>query len=221
MTTRRGHMLPLLLAGTLLVTACAGTSSTAAPPATPADSQATPLEPPVRDGQRLLARLRAGGMVVVFRHAATNRSAPDAERVDLEDCSTQRNLSEQGRADARVIGESFRALRIPVGQVLASPYCRTRHTAELAFGRAETLPGLERLWPEADETVERRLNQTIRDRAPLPGEGNLAIVTHGRYPNVLEPASLAEGEAAVYAVEGEEFVLLGQVTPEQWADLGT
>ena len=89
----------------------------------------------------VLERLRRGGYVLAFRHAATDFSMTDTTR-DLRDCSRQRNLSAQGRRQARTIGISFRRLGIPVGRVLASPYCRTRQTARLAFGRASPSPDL-------------------------------------------------------------------------------
>jgi len=133
--------------------------------------------------------------------------------VDFDDRSTQRNLTDEGRADARTIGEAFRELRIPVGTVWTSRYCRGRETAELAFGQAEVLDGLERLYPEPDEAAERRLNRLIR-------EPNMVIVGHGVYPSVLQPAvTLGEGEAAVYAVNDDGFTLLGQVAPDEWTGL--
>jgi putative serine protease PepD len=168
----------------------------------------------------LLERLRSGGLVVVFRHAATDRADDDDPGVDLADCTTQRNLTDDGRADARSIGAAFRALRIPAGTVWASPYCRARDTAELAFGRARVIDGLERLYPQRDEVADRRLNRLIRDHAPAPGDPNLIIAAHGVYPSVLAPGvTLEEGEAAVYAVRGQDVALLGRVAAGEWAGL--
>jgi hypothetical protein len=83
----------------------------------------------------LAERLRRGGYVLAFRHAATDFSMTDSTR-DLRDCLRQHNLTAEGRRGARSIGREFQRLRIPVGRVLASPFCRTRETAILAFGRA-------------------------------------------------------------------------------------
>ena len=60
----------------------------------------------------------------------------------FEDCAHQRNLTDGGRADARAIGAAIRSLGIPIGEVLASPFCRTRETAELIFGRATVSPAV-------------------------------------------------------------------------------
>jgi hypothetical protein len=188
---------------------------------TPTESTAT-AHPrfPAPDGDSLLSQLRRGGVIIVIRHAATDRSQPDADPVDFSDCSTQRNLTDEGRADARAIGAAFRELRIPVGTVWTSPYCRSRETAELAFGRAEVLDGLERLYPRRDEVAERRVNQLILERAPGIGGPNMVISGHGVYPSVLKPAvTLGEGEAALYALRGNDVVLLGQVAPDEWSGL--
>ena len=70
-----------------------------------------------------------GGLVVYLRHATTDRSKEDDVVVELDDCSTQRNLSEQGRDQSRTIGRAFRALEIPIGanmvaQPRTNPYVR-------------------------------------------------------------------------------------------------
>ena len=88
-----------------------------------------------------LARsLGAGGLVLVMRHAATDFSTPDRDPVVLSDCSTQRGLSAQGRADARAIGRGVRRLALPIGKVYASVYCRTLQTARLAATSAIRRP---------------------------------------------------------------------------------
>ena len=83
--------------------------------------------------------LRAGG-IALFRHA----NAPgvgDPPGMRLDDCSTQRNLDEDGRIQARRIGDAFRSRNIQMGAVLASQWCRATETAQLAF------PGLVRVDP--------------------------------------------------------------------------
>lgn len=210
----------LSVCGTLAVTACTGPDGASPESASPDSAATTSAESSAPGGDDLLAQLRGGGAIIVIRHAATDRSEPDDAQVDLDDCSTQRNLIDEGRADARTIGVAFRELRIPVGTVWTSPYCRARDTAELAFGRTEVIDGLERLYPEPDEVAERRINRLIREQAPAPGDPNMVISGHGVYPSVLQPAvTIGEGEAAVYAVRGDDFALLGQVAPDEWAGL--
>jgi phosphohistidine phosphatase SixA len=80
--------------------------------------------------------LRAGGVVVAFRHAlAPGVYDPPGMRID--DCSTQRNLDDTGRAQAKNIGAWFAGQGLKPGAVLSSPWCRCLDTARGAFGRAE------------------------------------------------------------------------------------
>ncbi len=113
----------LALSLVLAIGPVAGTTRAAAP--------AEPLQ-----GHALLDALRGGGYVLLFRHAATDYGQSDVDKQNLENCLTQRNLSEQGRQQAAAIGQAFRQLQIPVGTDLASPYCRTQETARLAYGVA-------------------------------------------------------------------------------------
>jgi len=77
--------------------------------------------------------LRKGGVVAAFRHAlAPGTFDPPGFR--LGDCSTQRNLSEEGRAQARSMGAWFRHRQLQPGKVLSSPWCRCVDSATLAFG---------------------------------------------------------------------------------------
>ena len=91
---------------------------------------------------RLVEQLKRGGLVLVLRHAATDQSKQDEDPVDLADCTTQRNLSADGRAQARAIGTGIKRLHLRIGRVLTSRFCRTRETARLTFGRGKVEPAL-------------------------------------------------------------------------------
>lgn len=87
------------------------------------------------------AALRAGGVVVAFRHAhAPGTFDPPGFR--LGDCATQRNLGDDGRAQARRIGEWFGARSLRPDRVRSSPWCRCIDTATLAFGVPEIFAAL-------------------------------------------------------------------------------
>ena len=120
-------------------------------------------------GRDLIARLRQGGHVIFIRHAATEPTQDDP-RPDLADPRTQRNLSDDGREQARQLGRAIRRLGIPVGTVLASPYARTRETAELAFGRDRvrvTRDLLNEAFPDTDdEDLARRMQRLLAMRPP-------------------------------------------------------
>ena len=178
--------------------------------------------PAGRVGPDLVTALQGGGYVVYFRHAATDFSQTDTDTQNLADCSTQRNLVPEGRADARAIGRAFRALRIPVGQVLASKYCRTRQTALLAFGRVRTTSNITSL-PSAETPLEEaRRVEALREllgKPPAPGK-NRVLVAHLFNIQAAAGVLLEEGEAAIFEPRGgKRFRLVATLLPEEWAAL--
>ena len=181
-----------------------------------------PTTEPQRLGPiELVEALREGGYVVYLRHAVTDRSKEDDPVLDLDDCSTQRNLSDNGRDQAREIGEGFRALAIPIDAVYSSEYCRTRETAELAFGRYEDEPGLTGFPEEGDPTYEARVRRTeeLLARPPEPG-GNTILVAHVKNLEEVAGRSLEEGEFAVFEpLGGRRYRYRGQLPASAWPEL--
>jgi broad specificity phosphatase PhoE len=119
-------------------------------------------------------RLREGGLVVMIRHA-TAPGTGDPPGFRLGECATQRNLSEEGRGEARRIGEAFRRERVPVAEVRSSEWCRCRETAELAFGRYQPWPAINSFF--GDRTDEPARTAAVRALRPPPG-ANIVLVTH-------------------------------------------
>ncbi len=87
------------------------------------------------------ALLREGGLVLAIRHALAPGTF-DPPEFRLGDCSTQRNLNDAGRDQARQIGAWFRSRGLQPARVRSSPWCRCIDTAQLAFDRAEPWPAL-------------------------------------------------------------------------------
>jgi phosphohistidine phosphatase SixA len=166
--------------------------------------------------------LRGGGLVLVLRHAATDFSKPDHDPVDLMNCRTQRNLSAQGRADARAIGRAVRRLKLRIGAVLASPFCRTKQTARLAFGRVTVS---QALLNTVNAVHDIRWRRQIRDARRLlgtsPARGRLTVlVTHGSVVGDATGLTLEEGETLVFRPLGNSrFRLVERVLPPEWATL--
>jgi len=164
-----------------------------------------------------VALLRGGGYILYFRHVATDFSQNDAKMTSFEDCATQRNLTDKGRADARAIGAAIRELGIPIGKVRASPFCRTIETADLAFGRAEPAAA-GRGGPPQPENPDRYA-ALRRLLASPPARGtNDVIVSHGNpFHAVAGPPYLAEGEAAVVQPTGTGFRVITRIKGDEWA----
>jgi broad specificity phosphatase PhoE len=156
--------------------------------------------------------LRTPGAVVILRHsyAPGGFDPPDAR---LDDCSTQRNLDEAGRAQARRVGEAFRQHAIAVGAALSSPRCRCLDTARLAFGRAEAWAPL--LGALNDVELRRRRAAEIQNRIDAHREGApLVLVTHGSVVTDLTGLNIQMGAFVVlrhvgdgrHAVAGQLYV---------------
>lgn len=170
-------------------------------------------------GTGLLSELRKGGYVIFFRHTSTDFSRDDSRSRSDNDCDNQRPLTDQGREEARQIGAAFRALKIPVEKVLASPRCRTMETAMLAFGRAEKANEV-RGGPAAPNNPDRYAGlRQLLSTTVKPG-ANLVISSHGNpfYATAGTPY-LAEGEAAVIRPLGKDFEIVARVKHNAWRAL--
>lgn len=175
---------------------------------------------PAMSGMELLTVLRGGGLILYFRHADTDFKQTDARPVNLEDCTRQRNLTDRGRDHARNIGTAIRALRIPIGPVLASPLCRTVETAELAFGAAERSMTVREAGPTPAGSAERYAALRAMLSTPPPAGVNTVVVGHA-YPiyTLIGGQYLEEGEAAVLQPRGAVFEVLARVGLKEWRAL--
>jgi phosphohistidine phosphatase SixA len=172
------------------------------------------------DPVQLVEALQEGGLVVYLRHTETDRSKEDDSVVDFDDCSTQRNLNDAGREHARTIGRAFRELEIPVDEVVASEYCRTRETGELAFGSVELEPGLTGFPNRGEPTYERRVARTRELLGEDAGDGNRVLVAHIKNIEAAAGVSIEEGELAVFEpLGGTDFRHLGDIPPSAWPQL--
>ncbi len=194
-----------------LIAAPAGFAQSAAPAAVPRD----PLSDP-----ELVSLLRKGGLVVYFRHTATDFSKDDRQMRNHDDCANQRPLSGIGRTQARSIGAEWKRLGIPVGQVLASPYCRTREVAQLMFGRYERSDDV-RGGPVEDGADRYAGLKRLLSAPPQPPSANLVISSHGNpYQAVIGAPYLAEGECSIIRPLGEgRWEVLARLKADDWARL--
>jgi phosphohistidine phosphatase SixA len=137
------------------------------------------LAHPAHADENLWALLRQGGQVVLVRHAVTDPGVGDPPGFKLDDCTTQRNLSAAGKLEAERLGAALKARGVPVARVLASPWCRCRDTARIAFGKeAEVEASLGNLFDHG-QNRDSQLAGFRRLVSAAPGKGNLFLVTHG------------------------------------------
>lgn len=171
-------------------------------------------------GPALLSALRGGGLILYFRHTSTDFGQNDDQMTGYEDCARQRNLTDRGRDEARAIGAAILRLRLPVGDVLASPFCRTRETAQLIFGRLR-VDAAVRGGPASDDDSDRYA--ALRELLSTPPAAGtlLAIASHGNpFRAVAGTAYLAEGEAAVVRPLGRGgFRVIARIPKDGWSAL--
>ena len=174
-----------------------------------------PMAPAAAADEALWALLRGGGQVVLLRHAATDMQQRDQMGAPLADCSRQRNLTDDGREDSRLIGEAFRTRGLPVGRVLSSAYCRCLETARLAFGRVE--PWLALQQSLTDKEVQAQRAAEIRALAgDPPTGGNLILVSHQSLIRVVTGIQIDEGELLILTPRGGGvFDIAGRIPPEE------
>jgi phosphohistidine phosphatase SixA len=147
------------------------------------------------DEAAVLQALRAGGVAVLLRHTQTTPGVGDPPGWRLEDCASQRNLDAAGQAHARRVGEWFARHGLVPTVVRSSPWCRTRETATLAFGRTQDWPALSNRFGNPDPR-----NGSDEVRAYIaglkPGELSM-LVSHGSSINAFVGEYLGMGEAVV------------------------
>jgi phosphohistidine phosphatase SixA len=164
---------------------------------------AASLAAPGARADELLDRLRAGGLVMLMRHARTEPGTGDPPGFRHDDCSTQRKLDARGRAQARAAGERLRAERVPVDRVLTSRWCRCRETAELmALGPVEHFPPLDSFFEDRSRRAEHRAGMLGFIEA-WRGPGNAVLVTHQVNITAVAPAYPRSGELVVLTAEAE------------------
>ena len=128
--------------------------------------------------KNLINQLEDGGKLIFIRHAYAPGNG-DPAGFNLNDCSTQRNLSEDGRKQAQRIGEFFTKNKIEIDKVLSSEWCRCKETAKIAFKNYSTNSFLNSFYSSKfsknkDKQV-KDFNYYIKN---LESEKNLIFVTH-------------------------------------------
>ncbi|MDP1742241.1 histidine phosphatase family protein [Polaromonas sp.] len=150
----------------------------------------------------LAARLRAGGCAVLLRHAQTDPGIGDPPGFRLDQCSSQRNLSEEGRAQSVRIGQWFKSRGLQSRTVQSSAWCRCVDTANLAFGRHTVWPSLNSFFGGVDS----RGPQTAALRAALariPAGQFEVWVTHQVNISALSGEGTSMGEGLVLDARGK------------------
>ena len=163
------------------------------------------------------AALAKGGHVVLIRHGnAPPGYGGDPPGFKIDDCSTQRNLDEVGRQEARALGEAFRKHGVRVDRAVSSPWCRCLETARLmAVGEVESSWALV---PDTNPIAKPRLDQLKALVSSWRGPGTLVLVTHALTIRPLVGSLPLQAEAVVVKPTGDSgsgFQLVGRIPGPQ------
>ena len=147
--------------------------------------------------KNLINQLEDGGKLIFIRHAYAPGNG-DPAGFNLNDCSTQRNLSEDGRKQAQHIGEFFTKNKIEIDKVLSSEWCRCKETAKIAFENYSTNSFLNSFYSSKfsknkDKQV-KAFNYYIKN---LESKKNLIFVTHYVFISELLNYGPSSGEIVV------------------------
>jgi len=185
-----------------------------------------------------LESVRKGGYVIVIRHGLTtsdktdpmaNPAKADSKADSMSNMAKkgtgERQLSEEGRAQAKAIGEAMHKLNIPVGMVMTSPLQRAVDTGTLlGYGTTTTNPDLGESGPALSPEENARRADAMRKLAgQRPADKNLVLVSHK--PNILEAfgkdwSNVTEGEASVFEPDGKGgYKLIARVKSDEWNGL--
>jgi phosphohistidine phosphatase SixA len=188
------------------------------PPAGAAKFSEIPATP------ELIRKLQGGGYTLYLRHGPTDNTKADrVPAVDMDDCNTQRPLTEEGRALMTKVGEHIRRAKIPFAELRVSPLCRAKDSAAAAF-------------PKFKATIDNNLmyvaNFTDAQKAPIiantrqllsspvVANNNRLVLAHA--PNLMDLIGYfpKEGTLVVFLPKGKDgFEYVASIPPALWSAL--
>ena len=158
--------------------------------------------------EKLFNQLNDGGKLIFIRHAYAPGSG-DPNNFNLNDCSTQRNLSEEGRKQAEYIGEFFSDNEINIDKVLSSEWCRCKETAQIAFKNFSTNSFLNSFYsPKFAKNKDKQINDLYDYIKKLKSNKNLVFVTH--YVLISEVLNYGASSGEI-VVSDKNFNIIGSI----------
>jgi phosphohistidine phosphatase SixA len=174
--------------------------------------------------EMLVKDLRKGGYVIVMRHASSPREVPSQGIANADNVNRERQLDEAGRASAVALGKALHELKIPVGEVFASPTYRALETARLAqFPAPRTVAELGDGGASMQGATDAQSVWLQKKITEFPRGTNTILITH--FPNMTRAfpqwtSGLADGEALVFGPDGKGgATMIARVKIEEWPKL--
>jgi len=162
---------------------------------------------PINSQEQLINLLKDGNKLIFIRHAYAPGSG-DPFNFDLDDCSTQRNLNQEGINQSKKIGQLFSKNKVQIDKVLSSEWCRCKDTAEFAFNKYTTFNALNSFY---DSRFEKNKDKQVIDLKKyildLNNKKNIVLITHFVVISEILNISASSGEIIV---SDREFNIIGR-----------
>jgi len=161
--------------------------------------------------QNMIYELRQGGKLIFIRHAYAPGGG-DPINFDINNCDTQRNLSDSGRNQANEIGFFFKNNNILIDKVYSSEWCRCKETAKIAFNKFETKNFLNSFFSSKfahnKDTQMKKLKNFINN---WDGKNNIIFVTH--YVVISEILNYAPSSGEII-ISDKDFIVIDTIEVE-------
>ena len=156
----------------------------------------------------LIQSLKEGGKIIFIRHAYAPGGG-DPDNFDVNDCSTQRNLNNEGISQSKLIGEFFVKNKIQIDQVLSSEWCRCKDTAKYAFKNFKTFNALNSFFSSKFAQNEDKQIKDLKNFIQnWKSEKNLVLVTH--YVVISSMLNMAAGSGEI-VITNNDYDVIGTI----------
>ena len=157
---------------------------------------------------KIINQLAEGGNFIFIRHAYAPGSG-DPINFNLNDCSSQRNLNEEGKLQAKEIGNFFKKNNINIEKIYSSEWCRCIETANIAFGEFTTKTFLNSFYsPKFQKNKKQQMIKLKKYVKKFRGDKNLIFVTHYVVISEALNYSSSSGEIVVF---DKKFNIIGNI----------
>ena len=170
---------------------------------------------------QLISGLQSGGYIIYMRHSKTSIDRKDQVLGELGDCSTQRNLSYEGKVLATRIAQKIKQLAIPIGQVYSSPYCRAKDTAQLTFNKVIVEPTLAFSITKS-QLESKRLGEKLRLmmlETPVNSDNTVFVGHTSNLRGGLGIWPKPEGVWVIFKKTDSGIKYIGMISPIEWNDI--
>ena len=157
---------------------------------------------------KILESLKEGGKIIFIRHAYAPGGG-DPQNFNINDCSTQRNLSDEGINQSKLIGEFFKTNKIKIDKVLSSEWCRCKDTAKFAFNDFETFDALNSFFSAKFAKNEKKQIMDLKNYIKnWKSNKNLILVTHYVVISSILNIAVSSGEIVI---SDKNYEIIGSI----------